>query len=387
MIDENAIVAALSGSLSLFKFAGSDVLVVSWDGERATVGSVRPSTVQGGAAQEVLDVKLDDGSTITVSPGQVFLLQKGRKQARDLKSGDSLLAFYTKWVSGYLHYLDPGLWYKGGLTPSDRKCWRPLSRLVAEHSLQRRMKPGEIVRFVNQDRVDARPANLSIVTTPVVQQRRRDPLGQALAAAQKLIAAHRPPKNHSVVSVEQGHCFAAGSKIFVANGSMIAPMKIEVYAAEGVWKPILGYDVEKKLVRKVNVSNAWLTKKAAPVMKIGFSNGVNLRVTPEHQVLTVEEGYVEAWKLKVGVRVISAIAGFNMKDQSVLTNHAPGTLWVTAAPKPDQSTPYRVYDVTTETGNLIVDGVVCHNSTACLSIEGVTSDTFVAGGVFLATKD
>lgn len=386
MIDENAIVAALSGSLPLFKFAGSEVLVVSWDGERATVGSVRPNTVQGGAAQEVLDVRLDDGSSIAVSPGQVFLLQKGRKQARDLKAGDSLLAFYTKWVSGYLHYLDPGLWYKGNLTPSDQKRWRPISRLVAEHMLQRRIKPGESVRFVNQDRSDVRPENISIVTTPVVQQRRRDPLGQVLAAAQKLITAN-PPKNHKVVAVEQGHCFAAGSKIFVANGSMITPMKIEAYAAEGIWKPILGYDEQKKLVRKVEVKNAWLTKKAAPVMKIGFSNGITLRVTPEHQVLTVDGGYVEAWKLKVGVRVISAIAGFNMKDQSVLTNHSPGTLWVTSAPKPDQSTPYKVYDVTTETGNLIVDGVVCHNSTACLSISAVTSDTFVAGGVFLATKD
>jgi intein/homing endonuclease len=384
MIDEELIVTALGGPLPLFKFVGGEVLVVSWDGERATVGAVRPRTVEGGAPQDVLDVRLDDNSVITVSPDQVFLLQKERKQAKDLKPGDSLLAFYTRWADGYLHYLDPGQWYKGALVSSDKHRWRPLSRLVAEHMLGRRLGQGESVRFRNGDRSDVRPENLNIVSMPVKQQKRRDPFGRVLADAQKLIVAHRPPRNHQVVSIEQGHCFAAGSKIFVANGSMIVPTKIEVYAAEGIWKPILGYDEKKQLVRKVNVTNAWLTKKAAPVMKIGFSNGSFLRVTPEHQVLTVDRSYVEAWKLKANDRVISAIAGFNMKDQSVLTNHSPGTLWVTSPPKPDQSTPYRVYDVTTETGNLIVDGVVCHNSTACLSISGVTSDTFVAGGVFLA---
>lgn len=385
MLDEDTVICALCGPLPAFKFAGSELLVITWDGERPTVGTIKPSLIQGGAPQETLDVTLDDGSVLSVGHDQVFLLQTSRKRAEDLHPGDSLLAFYTKKVGSYLHYLDPGSWYKGGLVPIDQRRRRPVSRLVAEHMLGRRLKQDEVVRFVSKDLFDVRPSNLQIVAMPTKHKRQRDPLGEALAAAQKLVLTHKGPRNHSVVSVERGRCFAAGSKIYVANGSMITPMSIEAYAAEGIWRPILGYDEKKKLIRRVNVSNAWLTKKAAPVMKIGFSNGATLRVTPEHKILTVDNGYVDAYTLKANDRVISAVAGFNLKGQSVLTNHAPGTVWVTQSPKPDMATSYRVYDVATETENLIVDGVVCHNSTACLSIAGVTSDTFVAGGVFLAT--
>jgi hypothetical protein len=84
--------------------------------------------------------------------------------------------------------------------------------------------------------------------------------------------------------------------------------------------------------------------------------------------------------------VISTFPGFSLKSLAVLTSHSPGTVWVTVAPKPDMTQPYRVFDVTTETGNLVVDGIVCHNSTRCLSLSPVASDTFVAGGVFLATS-
>jgi hypothetical protein len=43
----------------------------------------------------------------------------------------------------------------------------------------------------------------------------------------------------------------------------------------------------------------------------------------------------------------------------------------------------RVFDVETESGNLIADGIVAHNSTRPLSITTLDSDNFAAGGVFL----
>lgn len=383
MLDEWTPILTLKyGPMPAFKLAGEEVEIVTWDGKRPTVGLVTPKLVTG---RDMVIVHLDDGSQLKVSEDQVLLLREGRKYAGDLTVNDSLLAFYTRRTRRFVHYLDPKDWHKGGLASSDQRRWRPLPRMIAEHKLGRRLQPGEQAQIVSKDRLDFSTSNIVVVEQDQKKRRYRDKFGQALNDAKRFLDAWPTPRNHRVTLVEQGHCFAAGSRIYVANGSMITPMTIESYAAEGIWRPVLGYDEQKKLIRKVNVTNAWLTKKAAPVMKIGFSNNTILRVTPEHQVLTADGTYVEAWKLVVGTRVVSAIAGFSLRSQSVLTNHTPGTAWVNQAPKPDQTQPYRVYDITTETGNVLVDGIICHNSTACLSISGLSSDSFVGGEVFLAT--
>jgi len=384
MLDEWTSLATLQGPNALFKYAGSETQVISWDGTRPTVGVVKPTLVEHDV--DVLDVTLDDKTVIKASPDQIFLLQKSRKAAKDLQVGDSLLAFYTRRTDGYLHYLDPGSWHCDALAESDRRRWRPISRLVAEHMLGRRLQPGESVCFVDKDKTNADPSNLKVVFHDLSHQVRKTGLGAALAAAEKLLAGFKRSRNHAVASVEQGHCFASTSQVYVAEGAMVRPMAIDLYAAEGIWRPLIGYDEKSQSLRNVAVANAWLTKKAAPVLKIGFSNHATLRVTPEHQILTVDRGYVDAYTLKVGDRVISTFPGFSLKSLAVLTSHSPGTVWVTVAPKPDMTQPYRVFDVTTETGNLVVDGIVCHNSTRCLSLSPVASDTFVAGGVFLATS-
>ena len=352
--------------------------VVAWDGARPTVGEIRLQSAQD---HDVLCVGLDDGSDLVVTPDQRLLLRSGNPvRADELCGGESLLPFYTRMAGARLEYLDPGDWHKGGLVAADRRRWRPLARLVAEAMLNRRLQQDEVVRL-RRPGLDHRPENIEIAIKSTRHKKRFDPLGKALAEAMKFMETHR--HNHKVASVSTGHCFAAGSKIYTIDRSVVTPISIDVYAAEGNWRPILGYDEKKQIIRKVNVTNAWLTKKAAPVLKIGFSNGAVLRVTPEHKVLTVDRGYVEARSLVMNDRVISAIAGFSLRGQSMLTSHSPGTAWVVDPPRPDMSQPYRVYDVTTETGNLIVDGVACHNSTKCLSTAGLTSDTFVAGGVFL----
>lgn len=380
MIEEWAPVLTTSGTRPLSKLIGQEVQVISWDGRRPTVGSV---LVEGSTRRATLKVTFDDYSYVEVSPDQVFLLNGGSKPAEQLRPGDSLLAFYMRLSEKRLLYQDPGDWHRGAIAQIDKQRWRPLARLVAEHKLGRRLEQDEVVKSCSGNPFDVRPETI-VVTKRRRSDKRFDPFSKALVEAKRFLDAWRPPNNHKVVDVEGGHCFAAGSMVYVVEGSMITPMTIERYAAEGLWRPILGFDMEKKLIRKVNVSNAWLTKKAAPVLKIGFSNNSMLRVTPEHKVLTVDGGYVEAHTLKVGDRVISAIAGFNLKSKSILTSHAPGTAWVTQPPRPDMRDSYRVFDVTTETSNLIVDGIVCHNSSECLSLRALSSDSFVINGVFLS---
>ena len=51
----------------------------------------------------------------------------------------------------------------------------------------------------------------------------------------------------------------------------------------------------------------------------------------------------------------------------------------------------RAFDVTTETGNLIVDGAVVHNSTPptekCYSLSSAELGTVAVGGIFIATNE
>lgn len=157
------------------------------------------------------------------------------------------------------------------------------------------------------------------------------------------------------------NCFAEGSLVYVTDGSMMKPMTVEQLAFDEPSLQILAFDRDKAKIVKVPAISPRLTGVCEPVIKIKLSNKSSLRVTKDHKILHRERGYVNADTLKVGDELVSMYPGFDPKGMSVLIHHTPAYVTVTEAPVPDGSC--RVFDVSTSTHNLIVNGVVCHNST------------------------
>jgi len=156
-------------------------------------------------------------------------------------------------------------------------------------------------------------------------------------------------------------CFTGDMKVYVVEeGGTITPVPLSIFAAEGEGREILAFDREKMMLVKVVAERPRLVHQSAPVVKVKLSNGEWLRTTYDHKVLMVERGYVEAAKLRKGDLLIGARAGFELHGRSMLTNYAAGAVWVAEDPQPDGAE--RVYDVTTSTHNLLVNGVIAHNS-------------------------
>jgi hypothetical protein len=354
---------------------------------------------------EMVEVTLDDMSTLHVSPSAALLARDGREvKATDLAPGLSLLPLYLRTRIRAKHYLveeyfEPGDYYLSAETRTDEEQWRPLVRMVAEWKLGRRLEPNEHVRKPGPN---WGPDDIEIQQQKIPKDKRvSKALWLTLLEAKEFVKQHkhmigpgkppgrRVPRNHKVLDVTRGHCFAEGSMVYVVDSSCVTPVKIEQLALDGAeGRYVLGYDEKKQLIRKTLVKRAWMTKPAAPVLAVPLSNGRTLKVTPEHKLLTVEGGFIEAQKLNKAARLISLSPGVDLKQRSILTHHNPGAVWVADWHKPDRE-PRRIFDVETETGNLIVDGVVCHNSTSPtkpsipLSITTTGSGNFSAGGVFI----
>jgi hypothetical protein len=156
-------------------------------------------------------------------------------------------------------------------------------------------------------------------------------------------------------------CFAGDMLVYViGDDGIITPMDIKTLAVEGDGYTILAYDKKKKKLVKVAAEHPRLSGRNVPILKIKLSNKEHLRVTVDHKILTVEKGYVEAKDLRKGDFLVGARAGFETRNKSMLTVHEAGGVWVTDDPQVDGVD--TVYDVTTSTHNLLVNGVVCHNS-------------------------
>lgn len=186
----------------------------------------------------------------------------------------------------------------------------------------------------------------------------REDIGGLLSVSQNLM--DRYADYESMDEYPDINCFAEGSLVTVTDGSMLKPIPIEQLACDESSPVILGYDIDKAKIIKVTGESPRLTGVSAPVIKIALSNGMSLRVTKDHKVLHVERGYVNAETLKTGDELVGMAAGYNPAQMGVLINNRSGVVKVTADPKPDGIC--RVFDVTTKTHNLIVSGVVCHNS-------------------------
>lgn len=187
----------------------------------------------------------------------------------------------------------------------------------------------------------------------------REDIGGLLSVSQNLM--DRFADYEAMNDYPDIRCFAGEMRVYVVgDDGIISPTRIRDLAIDGAGREILAFDRNKKRIVRVAAENPRLSGRNAVIMKIKLSNGAVLRVTPDHKILTVEHGYVEAKDLRKGAFLCGARPGFELEAKSLLTAPQPGGVWVSEDPMPDGVDD--VYDVTTRTHNLLVNGVICHNS-------------------------
>lgn len=167
------------------------VLVLTWDGDRVTVGEV--VFAKDSRLIIPITIVLDDGTTVTVCDQTMLLLRSGTPRFLDqIDGGTSLLPLYMKFdKSGCPIYQEPGDWHKGALTGGDKNRWRRLSRLVAEWKLGRRCEPGDVVSYLSDDRSNCHPDNL------MVSKKKRKPTQKKVEFAEPLFEAQRFIDRHN----------------------------------------------------------------------------------------------------------------------------------------------------------------------------------------------
>ncbi len=189
----------------------------------------------------------------------------------------------------------------------------------------------------------------------------REDIGGLLSVSQNLM--DRYADYEAMNDYPDIRCFTGDMKVYiVGDNNIIEPMAIKDLAADSDGRDILAFDTKRKIIIKVPAQDPRISGRNAPILRIKLSNGEVLRVTPEHKILSVEPtpGYVEAKTLKKGHFLVGARAGFETNGKSMLTVNQAGGVWVAEDPIAEGFED--VYDVTTETHNLLVNGVICHNS-------------------------
>lgn len=187
----------------------------------------------------------------------------------------------------------------------------------------------------------------------------REDIGGLLSVSQNLMdryADYEAMKDYPDIA-----CFAGDMRVYVVdeNSGVVSPLPIESLARNDENRTILAFDRKSQRIVRVAAERPRLSGRGASILKIKLSNGSCLRVTPEHKILTTS-GYVEARDLKAGALLVGPRAGFELDKKSLLTVNSPGVVTIVEPPVDDGLE--NVYDVTTSTHNLVVNGVVCHNS-------------------------
>ena len=194
----------------------------------------------------------------------------------------------------------------------------------------------------------------------------REDIGGLLSVSQNLM--DRYADYEAMNDYPDIRCFTGDMKVFTcAEQGIIVPMTIRELAASTESYEILAFDRKKKIITKVLAENPRISGRNALTVRLELSNGDALRVTPNHKLLVVEAdghepaSYVEAGQLKKGALLVGMRAGFDLTNKSMLTVNQAAGVWLTEDPIAE-GYEKEVYDITTATHNLIVNGVVCHNS-------------------------
>jgi len=156
------------------------------------------------------------------------------------------------------------------------------------------------------------------------------------------------------------NCLVGDTKIYIAEGSIIKPVKLHDLAAEGGGFAVLALDIETGKLVTVHGENPRLTANNAPVIAVKLSNGETIKCTKEHKFLKHGTGYMDAAALKKGDKIVSPWAGFSTNQLSVFSYPAP--YFVVVEEDPQDAGVADVYDLTTKTHNFVANGVVVHNS-------------------------
>jgi hypothetical protein len=186
----------------------------------------------------------------------------------------------------------------------------------------------------------------------------REDIGGLLTVSQSLM--DRFADYESMEEYPDINCVAEGQRVYAIEGSVITPVAIEQIVMGADIRQILGFDVKKQKLVAVNAENARMTGRDVEVLEIPLSNGSKLRVTGEHKLLTAADGYVDAKDVSAGIDLVAMWAGFNPDGNTMLINPAAGTVKVVGDPKSGGKA--RVFDITTDTHNFVLEGAVVHNS-------------------------
>jgi hypothetical protein len=317
----------------------------TWDGEKITLGYGQDARLVKRA--KVYRVLLDDGTAIRATGNHKFMRRDGSyAETLDLASGDSLMPLYLSTDHyGNNCYSENNEYHLGALTKADKYRKRRTARMVAEWMTGERIKAGLRVVHIGA-RTDDSPENIKINDVPgLINMTMASPLMQALQEAGEVI---------------KENCIAEGQIIFVKTGSVVTPVPIEQFAIGDYGDTIIGFDQKENALKGVEAISPRLTGTKKEVYLGPLSNGMSLRLTPDHRCLTVSRGYVAFKDLEAGEKLWSLAPNYPVKSASILTSPTPGEVTVLEKPIPDGVS--RVFDVTTETKNMVVAGAVVHNS-------------------------
>lgn len=190
----------------------------------------------------------------------------------------------------------------------------------------------------------------------------REDIGGMLSVSQNLM--DRYADYEAMNDYPDIRCFTGDMKVYiVGENNVITPMPIKELATSHESYKILGFDDKTKTLVPVLAEHPRISGRNAPILRLQLSNGEVLRVTPTHKIYCVEPrpGYVEAKELRKGAFIVGTRPGFELNSKSVMTVKNAGGVWLASDPAPECFEPV-VYDITTSTHNLVVNGVVCHNS-------------------------
>jgi len=405
-------VMTLEGSRSIESLAqaceidpGYRFPVYTWDHteKRITVGL-------GEAARfikvaEVYLVRLDDGQSFRATGNHQWMLRNGEYvDTTALSPGTSLMPLYlSKCSHKYVQYRENDDYHKGGLTRKDKQRTRPVSRMVAEWKLGCRIAPKTWVTFIDGDRSNCNPDNLEITTDKQpARSKSWEPWVKAIINAKAFIKENnrldnKNRLNHKVVSVEKVgkepvfclevpgthnyavgnetggvithnsmddypeiNCFAEGSLVTIVRDSIMTAVPIENIVSEGMAFTTIGYNRKSQTLVRAQAIDPRLSGRDAEVLALKLSNGRTLRVTPDHKILVYGKGYVEVKDLVKGACLVGMSAGYDPLKTSAFISPNSGKVVLLEDPIPDGKC--MVFDVTTNTHNLTVEGVICHNS-------------------------
>lgn len=319
------------------------ISLYTWDGEKVTVGHGSDARLVKRA--KTYRVLLDDGIVIRATGNHKFMRRDGSyAETLDLSPGDSLMPLYLSTDHyGNTCYSENNEYHKGALTKADKYRKRRTARMVAEWLTGERLAPGLRVTHIG-DRNDDSPENIKINDAPGLSTMKMGSLLKALQEADQII---------------KENCIAEGQMVLRKEGSIVTPTPIEAIAGE-IGGSIIGFDEEESALKTVEPIAPRLTGRAVEVYKAPLSNGLSLRLTPDHRCLTVSRGYVAFDELEAGDKLQGMPPNYPLTSTSILTSPRAGEVVVLEKPTPDGKS--RVYDVTTTTKNLVVAGAVVHNS-------------------------